>query len=287
MGVRYRKSKKVGPFRINFSKSGVGWSVGGKGFRYTKMANGRTRKTYSIPGTGISYVDESKSNKQKAIEDNYANDSHQPPKRKKKHLILKIIGVICLIEAILYLFLMLFGFIKPTEIAKVESITLAENNIVMDINEQKDISFSTNPVISDTNVMHMESNKDLYANIVGHKIEVRSGSATGNFSLKIEGVKKETTLNVSVVDQTAEKEEQRRLEEQQRAQEEAQRQAESQAAAEAQAQAEQSSQEETVYISSTGSKYHSNPNCSGMNNPTSISLEDAKSRGYTACKRCY
>ena len=40
-------------------KSGVGFSVGGKGFRYTKMANGRTRKTYSLPGTGISYVEES------------------------------------------------------------------------------------------------------------------------------------------------------------------------------------------------------------------------------------
>lgn len=36
MGFRYRKSKNFGPFRINLSKSGVGWSVGGKGFRYTK-----------------------------------------------------------------------------------------------------------------------------------------------------------------------------------------------------------------------------------------------------------
>lgn len=58
MGVRYRKSLKAGPFRVNFSKSGVGWSVGGKGYRYTKTANGRTRKTYSVPGTGLSYVTE-------------------------------------------------------------------------------------------------------------------------------------------------------------------------------------------------------------------------------------
>lgn len=59
MGLRYRKSYKSGPFRVTISKSGVGWSVGGKGFRYTKTANGRTRKTYSVPGTGISYVTES------------------------------------------------------------------------------------------------------------------------------------------------------------------------------------------------------------------------------------
>ena len=58
MGLRYRKSVKLGPFRINFSKSGVGWSVGNKWARYTKKANGGTRVTRTIPGTGISYVEE-------------------------------------------------------------------------------------------------------------------------------------------------------------------------------------------------------------------------------------
>lgn len=58
MGFRFRKSVKAGPFRLNFSKSGIGYSVGTKGFRYTKKANGGTRTTASIPGTGISYVKE-------------------------------------------------------------------------------------------------------------------------------------------------------------------------------------------------------------------------------------
>ena len=58
MGLRYRKSVKLGPFRINFSKSGVGWSVGNKWARYTKKANGGIRITRTIPGTGISYVEE-------------------------------------------------------------------------------------------------------------------------------------------------------------------------------------------------------------------------------------
>lgn len=60
MGLRFRKSVKAGPMRINFSKSGVGYSVGTKGFRYTKKANGGTRTTTSIPGTGISYVKDSR-----------------------------------------------------------------------------------------------------------------------------------------------------------------------------------------------------------------------------------
>ncbi|AUN23736.1 hypothetical protein RSJ21_00075 (plasmid) [Clostridium botulinum] len=63
MGFRFRKSVKIGPFRINFSKSGVGYSVGSKGYRVTKRADGRIQETYSVPGSGISYVKTSKKEK--------------------------------------------------------------------------------------------------------------------------------------------------------------------------------------------------------------------------------
>lgn len=66
MGVRFRKSIKAGPLRVNFSKSGVGYSVGGKGFRVTKKASGGVRTTASIPGTGISYVTDSSGRKRRA-----------------------------------------------------------------------------------------------------------------------------------------------------------------------------------------------------------------------------
>ena len=59
MGFRYRKSINLGGgFRINLSKSGIGYSWGTKGYRITKTANGTTRETFSIPGTGLSYVEE-------------------------------------------------------------------------------------------------------------------------------------------------------------------------------------------------------------------------------------
>lgn len=59
MGFRFRKSINLGGgFRINLSKSGVGYSWGVKGYRRTKTAKGTTRKTISIPGTGISHVTE-------------------------------------------------------------------------------------------------------------------------------------------------------------------------------------------------------------------------------------
>ena len=56
MGLRFRKSVKMGPFRMTFSKSGVSTSVGTKGYRVTKRADGKVQTTASIPGTGISHV---------------------------------------------------------------------------------------------------------------------------------------------------------------------------------------------------------------------------------------
>lgn len=59
MGWRLRKSINLGlGFRINLSKTGIGYSWGFPGYRTTKLANGGTRQTYSIPGTGISYVEQ-------------------------------------------------------------------------------------------------------------------------------------------------------------------------------------------------------------------------------------
>lgn len=65
MGLRFRKSKKVGPFRVNISQKGVGWSVGVSGLRYTKKAGGGSRVTASVPGTGLSYVKESSGSNQR------------------------------------------------------------------------------------------------------------------------------------------------------------------------------------------------------------------------------
>lgn len=56
MGIRYRKSINLGKgFRINMSKTGPGFSWGGKGFRITRTANGNIRGSAYIPGTGIGY----------------------------------------------------------------------------------------------------------------------------------------------------------------------------------------------------------------------------------------
>lgn len=42
-----------------------------------------------------------------------------------------------------------------------------------------------------------------------------------------------------------------------------------------------------VWIPQSGKKYHADPSCSGMKSPRQVTLSEAKSKGYTACKRCY
>lgn len=46
---------------------------------------------------------------------------------------------------------------------------------------------------------------------------------------------------------------------------------------------------EKVWISETGSKYHSKPNCGTMNpdKATELTIEEAEARGYEPCKKCY
>lgn len=72
MGWRYRKSINLGGgFRINLSKSGIGYSWGFPGYRHTYSPNGTERRTYSIPGTGISYVESTKNRNNNNQDNNY------------------------------------------------------------------------------------------------------------------------------------------------------------------------------------------------------------------------
>lgn len=62
MGYRYHRSIQVIPgLRLNMSKSGFGLSAGFKGYHVSRSPDGRQRRTISIPGTGMSWIDYSKS----------------------------------------------------------------------------------------------------------------------------------------------------------------------------------------------------------------------------------
>ena len=57
MGFSFRKSLRVGKGgRVNISKSGIGFSWGIPGLRFTRTAKGQNRVTASIPGTGLKWT---------------------------------------------------------------------------------------------------------------------------------------------------------------------------------------------------------------------------------------
>ena len=55
MSFRFRRSQSFGAFRLNFSTSGVGMSVGAGGFSLGLSSNGQLYNTINIPNTGLTY----------------------------------------------------------------------------------------------------------------------------------------------------------------------------------------------------------------------------------------
>lgn len=49
----------------------------------------------------------------------------------------------------------------------------------------------------------------------------------------------------------------------------------------------QDNKSDMVWIPNSGARYHKSASCSGMKNPSHVSLSTAKARGYTPCKKCY
>ena len=51
--------------------------------------------------------------------------------------------------------------------------------------------------------------------------------------------------------------------------------------------AAESEYETMVWIPKSGSKYHSRPGCSNMDNPSEVPVSEAERRGFTPCKKCH
>ena len=99
MGFRFRKSFKAGPFRATISKSGVSTSVGGKGARITKKANGNTSTSFSLPGTGINYTKEKTTHNTQAK--TAKNTNNGVISNKTTSIILKILSIFIILGGLL------------------------------------------------------------------------------------------------------------------------------------------------------------------------------------------
>lgn len=75
MGFRFRKSVKIAPgVKVNFGKKGASVTVGNK-YARTTVEKGRRTNSVSIPGTGVSYVKQTSTNKKVNTVSNQSNFS--------------------------------------------------------------------------------------------------------------------------------------------------------------------------------------------------------------------
>lgn len=290
MGLRFKKSIKIAPgVKINFNKNSVSATVGSKGAHYTANSKGKTTSTVGIPGTGLSYSTSSSGGKsKKSTKSDFPNGNTEtgtPPPKKKR-------GKGCLTAFIVLIILAGIGSIMGGDTEPTKITISADTKTIYGINTSIPITAEFEPSDAKLDNVICEASGGEFINSNGKFSFV--ASEAGNYELYVKcGNVESNTLTFAIEDKEAkrkaeEAEKQAELEAQKKAEEEAAAQAATEAQAQAETQAQtQQPQEQMVWIPSSGSKYHSNSSCSGMNNPTQVTKSVAEARGYTPCKKCY
>lgn len=293
MGFRFRKSKKIGPFRVNISKSGLGWSVGGKGFRYTKRADGKSQTTYSVPGTGISYVDVHGGKNSKNIKlHSYNNKNNKTPFYKKKWFL----WVMLLFFPPLGIFLLWknSNFKKKTKLILTGAFAVYSVLLYTPTNTnpplvENQLETTENSINNNNNV---NTDKNLYIPIQDKVENIETNDVEAE-NVNIDSTNEDTTVHSYNEGNYTQQEE---------ITSEINPIGENQPVEEYISETPSSSVPVTniepeattpivtkVYIagSGNGTKYHRYSSCSNMNSPIELDINEAQNRGYTACKKCY
>ena len=304
MGLRYRKSMKLpGGFRVNLSKSGVGYSWGVKGYRVTKTAKGTTRTTTSIPGTGLSHVKESGG---KSASRKSSASSDPAPEGKRSGCLPRIVAIPLVVLLVLGA---LSSLTKPKDKSVDRDIpSQASASVAPTMQPVEEMADSAKSILSKTFQMDLigfEKTDMLYemtATIEGvsdreDQTEAPEGwqdtqrmaisaSATvrdtlelpnNKISFSIEDLSGDIMLTVQngrivfdkyAVEPTPEPT------------------PEPTNAVESQRPTTSSGNDRTVWISSSGKRYHYSSSCSNMGDPRSVTLSSAIAQGYTPCSKC-
>lgn len=208
------------------------------------------------------------------------------------------------VVSIIWVLFAVMNVVTPAP-AQITSLTLNGNSAIqMDITETTEIPITWEDAEADPSEIQLVSSDESVLRFDGTPdgqslsgVVTPTGEGEADISVS-SGDVQSNIIHVTVIDsariaaeeaaQKAEEEEAaRKAAEEEAARQAAEEEAARQAAEEAAAQQEEASQETMVWIPASGSRYHSNPDCSGMNNPTQVPLSTAQARGYTACGRCY
>lgn len=199
-------------------------------------------------------------------------------------------------------------------VVTLESLTIsADTDQTYDINTDVPVELTVTPADANIDNLTLNSSECTFVADGNEKLTFSAdGAGSYIISVSCDGIES-NDLTIDVEDKAAIAEEKAQAEAEAKAKEEAARQAEAEAARKAEEEAaaqkaeeeriaaEQAAQEEQiaqqseesqgqmVWISETGSKYHSRPDCGRMNpdNAWQLTLSDAEAQGYEPCKKCY
>lgn len=261
MGFRFKKSIKIAPgVKLNLNKKSTGITIGGKGVHYTFNSKGKRTASIGIPGTGLSYSSsngDKSSKKNRNREENFVGEaggsnSMKNKKSKKGCLPAVIISVV------------LVGIIgscgggdNVTETTEaittvIEAVITSEHTTSIPVTSERttmdENSVSTQKGTStEKNTTTTEKNTTTTKKAATAKEETITNKATT--TRKVTTTKKMTTKAATVYNGPE--------------------------------------NGEMVWIPESGKKYHNDPSCSNMNNPSKVSVSEAENMGYTPCKKCY
>ena len=325
MGFRFKRSMKIAPgVRLNFGKKSSSISLGTRGARYTINSNGKRTKSVGSPGTGVSYTSTSGSNRGRRRNAPPSTNKKTGSCMMTLLYLLAAIAILGIAVALLSLIwipaiilLIVIPFIKIEKRAKIISeITVViigilsavlffstvnsqkqetglsdQNNAKIGIVSETELSTETEIVkqtepITDAHI-ETESITEFSSEpitetetpavypatrFVTDTINVRDnpgtdsaiiGSLTKRDSIQVQSVNgkwAQIQYNGTVAYVAAEY------------------------LSETQPQTEPG--ERRVWLPSSGTKYHSNKNCSGMNAIRQVTVDEALALGYEPCSKC-
>lgn len=260
MGWRFRKSFKILPgVKLNINKKSVGITFGGKGAHYTVNSKGKRTASIGIPGTGLYYT-ESQTKKPKASPashtSNYGKyhyvEPSPPNKKKNSGCGTALIFFICC--AIFVGVVSGFGRKDPVDnVAETSAVASVESTEDETESVEKRIMYTT----ADLNVRSGPGTSYEVISTLSKGTEI-TVIAENNGWAEIEYSQSPAYVSLSYIDSEQPTEE-----------------------------TTEADQGPMVWVSYSGSKYHSNPSCSGMKGPTKMTLKQAQNMGKTPCSKCY
>ena len=322
MGLRFRKSFKIAPgVRVNVGKKSVGISAGVKGARVSVNSSGRTTKTVSLPGTGLSYTKTGKIGGGAAS----STDKHdqpapeytptadlppiepqppRPPRTPKGTLtVLKILAVLLIAMSLtLTLASVVGGFIgtaigcfilyyRRTRIAWNGDkpprcrwmVVVAVLFVLLAVGGKA----SPDPAADTTAEQTVQAEQAAAEKAEAEKAAAEKAAAEKAAKEQAEKDAAEKAAAEQAAKEQAEKEAAEKAAAEQVAKEQAEKEAAEQAAAAAAAQAAQeqaaAQQSETVYVTPSGKRWHRSASCAGKN-ARAVTMDQVGSR--TPCKKC-